>query len=169
MPKHAFLAIIVIQIQLTVIPAYPLDYSFLADVVDDLYSAETRMSDLFKYFTLLAILLVSLGLYGLSSFIAEQRTREIGVRKVMGASIGNVVGRLTKEFLILVLMALLFGLPLALLYLDKWLQDFPYRIGIKIAPFIIVAVGSVLVASLAVSFQSFRAARTNPADTLRIE
>jgi len=156
------------EIWASVIPAYPLDYSFMADMVDDLYSAETTMSDLFKYFTLLAVLLVSLGLYGLSSYIAEQRTREIGVRKVMGASIGNVVGRLTKEFLVLVFMALVFGIPLALLYLDKWLQDFPYRIGIKIIPFVIVAVGSVLVASLAVSFQSYKAARTNPADTLRI-
>jgi len=157
------------EIWTRVIPDYPLDYRFVADEVESLYRAETRMGDLFKYFTFLAILLASLGLYGLSSFIAEQRTKEIGVRKVMGATIRNVVGRLTKEFLILVSLALLIGLPLAWVYMNKWLSDFPYKEGINVILFILVAVGSLSIAAIAVSFQSFKAGKTNPADTLRIE
>jgi len=157
------------EIWAKVIPDYPLDYSFVADEVDRLYRSETRMGNLFKYFTFLAILLASLGLYGLSSFIAEQRTREIGVRKVMGASIGNVVGRLTREFLILVSLALIVGLPLSWFYMNKWLNDFPYKEGMDVMLFALVAAGSLSIAAIAVSFQSFKAGRTNPADTLRIE
>lgn len=152
-----------------VVQDYPLDYSFVSDEVENMYRAEARMGNLFKYFTILAIILASLGLYGLSSYVAEQRTKEIGLRKVMGATISNVVLRLTREFLLLVIVALVIGMPLALLYVNNWIQDFPYRIGIKVAPFFIVALGSIIVASLAVSFQSYRAARTNPADTLRTE
>ncbi len=152
-----------------VVPDYPLDYAFISEEVDNLYRTESRMGKLFKYFTILAIILASLGLYGLSSFIAEQRTKEIGVRKVMGATISNVVIRLTREFLLLVVVALFIGLPIAWLYINNWIQDFPYRVGIKPTAFILVALGSLLVAGLAVSFQSFKAAKTNPADTLRIE
>jgi len=157
------------EIWADIIPAYPLDYSFIADKVDDMYRAETRMGDLFKYFTILAILLAAMGLYGLSSFIAEQKSREIGIRKVMGASVFSVVSKLTSEFLILVGIALLIGLPIAIIYLNKWLQDFPYRSGISPILILLVALISLSVAAIAVSFQSFRAGRTNPADTLRIE
>ncbi len=107
-----------------VVPDYPLDYAFISEEVDNLYRTESRMGKLFKYFTILAIILASLGLYGLSSFIAEQRTKEIGVRKVMGATISNVVIRLTREFLLLVVVALFIGLPIAWLYINNWIQDF---------------------------------------------
>ncbi len=157
------------EIWAKVIPNYPLDYRLIADEVDGLYVAETRMGDLFKYFTFLAILLASLGLYGLSSFIAEQRTKEIGIRKVMGASVGKVVSGLTKEFIFLVMLALVVGLPLAWIYMNKWLADFPYKEGIDALLFVLVAIGSLSIAAIAVSFQSFRAGRTNPADTLRTE
>jgi hypothetical protein len=157
------------EIWANIIPAYPLDYSFIADEVDDMYRAETRMGDLFKYFTILAILLAAMGLYGLSSFIAEQKSREIGIRKVMGASVSSVVSRLTSEFLILVSVALVIGLPLAIIYINNWLQDFPYRSGINPLLIVLVALISLSVAAIAVSFQSFRAGRTNPAETLRIE
>jgi putative ABC transport system permease protein len=152
-----------------VIPDYPLDYTFIAEEVDNMYRAEKRMGDLFKYFTILAIFLASMGLYGLSSYIAEQRSREIGIRKVMGASISNVVLRLTKEFLLLVTIALVIGLPLAWFYINSWLEDFPYRTDIDMLVFVLVALISLIVAALAVSYQSFRAGRTNPTDTLRKE
>lgn len=157
------------EIWTRVIPAYPLDYSFISDEIENLYRAETRMGDLFKYFTILAIILAAMGLYGLSSFIAEQKSREIGIRKVMGASVSSVVSRLTAEFITLVGIALLFGLPLAYLYINSWLRDFPYRSGVGIGIFAIVALASLLVAAIAVSFQSFKAGRSNPAETLRIE
>ena len=157
------------EIWARIIPAYPLDYSFIADEVDNMYRAETRMGDLFKYFTLLAILLAAMGLYGLSSFIAEQKSREIGIRKVMGASVSGVVSRLTVEFITLVGIALVIGLPLAYIYINSWLRDFPYRSGVGPGIFVIVTLVSLLVAAIAVSFQSFRAGRSNPAETLRIE
>ena len=157
------------EIWARVIPDYPLDYTFVEDSLENMYRSETRMGDLFKYFTFLAIILAAMGLYGLSSFIAEQKSREIGIRKVMGASVQSVVGKLTSEFLMLVGIALVVGMPLAWLYINNWLKDFPYKPGINPMIFVLVAVLSLSVAALAVSFQSFRAARTNPADTLRIE
>jgi ABC-type antimicrobial peptide transport system permease subunit len=157
------------EIWARIVPAYPLDYSFISDKVDDMYRAETRMGDLFKYFTILAILLAAMGLYGLSSFIAEQKSREIGIRKVMGASVSGVVSRLTSEFLVLVSVALIIGLPLAIIYINHWLQDFPYRSGISPVVIVLVALISLSVAAIAVSFQSYRAGKTNPAETLRIE
>ena len=157
------------EIWTKVIPDYPFDYRFIANDVETLYRSETRMGDLFKYFTILALLLASMGLYGLSSYIAEQKNREIGIRKVMGASVGSVVGKLTGEFLVLVGIALVIGLPLAWLYINNWLQDFPYRINIGPAEFLLVALISLSVAAIAVSFQSYKAGRTNPVDTLRME
>lgn len=157
------------EIWTKVIPDYPLDYRFIGDEVETMYRAETRMGDLFKYFTILALLLASLGLYGLSSFIAEQKSREIGIRKIMGASVGSVVQKLTGEFLVLVGIALLIGLPLAWLYINNWLQDFPNRLSISPVVFLLVALISLSVAVITVSFQSYRAGRTNPADTLRME
>lgn len=152
-----------------VIPEYPLDYTFVEEEVENMYRAETRMGDLFKYFTILAVLIAALGLYGLSSYIAEQRTREIGVRKIMGSSVPEIVMLFAKEFALLVIIAAAVGLPLAWLYLRDWLQGFPYRAGLNPLVFIIVGAGALLLALLTVSYQSYRAALTNPADSIRAE
>lgn len=148
---------------------YPLDFGYVDQYLEDLYRGELRMSRLFKYFTILATLIAALGLYGLSSFIAERRTREIGIRKVMGSSVSQVVGMLTREFLYLVLIALLVSFPLSYIYLNDWLKDFPFRIDMGAWPFIVVGVGALLISIITVSFQSYRAAIINPATAVRRE
>jgi putative ABC transport system permease protein len=127
------------------------------------------MSELFKYFTILATLIAALGLYGLSAFIAERRTREVGIRKIMGSSINQVVGLLSREFLFIVLLASVIGFPLSWWYLDRWLEDFPYHVNLNPMVFILVGAGAIVISLVTVSFQSYRAAVTNPVDSIRIE
>ncbi|MEE4213512.1 MAG: ABC transporter permease [Bacteroidales bacterium] len=148
---------------------YPLTFEYVDDVINDMYRSELRMSRLFKYFTILATLIAALGLYGLSSFIAERRTREIGIRKIMGSSVSRVVVLLSTEFLYLVLIAAVVGFPLSYLYLNNWLKDFPYRIDIGAGVFLIVGFGAFLISLLTVSFQSYRAAVINPANAIKRE
>jgi hypothetical protein len=152
-----------------IIPEYPLDYTFLSDEVDSMYRTETRMGNLFRIFTILALIIASLGLFGLSSYVTEQRTREIGLRKIMGSSVPEILVLLTREFVILVLIAAAIGFPISWLYLSDWLEEFPYRIGIDAVVFVIVGLAAVAVALVTVSYQSYRAARTNPAETIRAE
>ncbi|MFO7850846.1 MAG: ABC transporter permease [Bacteroidota bacterium] len=151
------------------IPDYPLTFEYADEVINDMYGSELRMSRLFKYFTILATLIAALGLYGLSSFIAERRTREIGIRKIMGSTVSRVVLLLSTEFLYLVLIAAVIGFPLSYLYLNNWLKDFPYRIGIEASVFIIVGLAALAISLITVSFQSYRAAVINPANAIRRE
>jgi len=151
------------------IPDYPLTFEYADEVLEGMYGGELRMSRLFKYFTILATLIAALGLYGLSSFIAEKRTREIGIRKIMGSTASRVVLLLSKEFLYLVLIAAVIGFPLSYLYLNDWLKDFPYRINIGTGVFIIVGVAALAISLLTVSFQSYRAAVINPANAIQRE
>ncbi|HDZ40157.1 MAG TPA: ABC transporter permease [Bacteroidetes bacterium] len=148
------------------IPDYPLTFEYAEEVLADMYGSELRMSRLFKYFTMLATLIAALGLYGLSAFIAERRTREIGIRKIMGSTVSRVVILLSTEFLYLVLIAVMIGFPLSYLYLDSWLKDFPYSIDIGAGVFIIVGFAVLLISLLTVSFQSYRAAVINPANAI---
>jgi len=152
-----------------VIPDYPLTFEYAAEVLQAMYGSELRMSRLFKYFTILATLIAALGLYGLSSFIAEKRTREIGIRKIMGSTVSRVVLLLSREFLYLVIIASVIGFPLSYLYLNNWLKDFPYRIDIGASVFIIVGFVALAISLLTVSFQSYRAAVINPANAIRRE
>ena len=115
------------------------------------------------------MLISCLGLWGLITFAAQQRVKEIGVRKVLGASVPNIVSLLTRDFLILVLISIVIAAPLAWLGIHKWLQDFAYRIHIGWAAFIIAAVGAILIAVITVSFQAIKAAFANPAKSLRTE
>lgn len=151
------------------IPDYPLTFEYADEHIKEMYGSELRMSKLFKYFTILATLIAALGLYGLSSFIAERRRREIGIRKIMGSSVSRVVVLLSTEFLYLVLIAAVIGFPLSYLYLNNWLKDFPYRIDIGAGVFLIVGFGALLISLLTVSFQSYRAAVINPADAIQRE
>jgi putative ABC transport system permease protein len=150
-------------------PGYPFEYRFLDEPFDQLYRAEERMGTLTKYFTVLGIVIACLGLLGLASFMAEQRTKEIGIRKVLGASVGNIILLLSREFTRLVLMSMIIAWPIAYFTMNQWLQNFAYRIGIGWWVFIFSAGLTVVFTLLTVSYQSIRAAAANPVQALRHE
>jgi putative ABC transport system permease protein len=143
--------------------------SFLDESLHTLYAAEERFLTVFTIFTSLAIFTGCLGIFGLASFAAAQRTREIGIRKVLGASVPSVVALLSKEFTILVGLSFLFAAPVAYFAMDNWLQGFAYRTSIGTAVFLVAGVAALLIAWLTVSFQSIKAAVANPVKTLRYE
>jgi putative ABC transport system permease protein len=145
------------------------DYAFLDESFDSQYRAEERLSTIFSYFTLFAIFIACLGLFGLASFTAEQRTKEIGIRKVLGASVYDIVILLSKEFTKWVLLANIIAWPVAYYAMNKWLQDFAYRINTGIWIFIIAGALAVTVALLTVSYQAIKSALSNPVETLRYE
>jgi ABC-type antimicrobial peptide transport system permease subunit len=145
------------------------EFNFLDQQLDALYKNEARLYDLFKIFSVLAMLISCLGLWGLITFAAQQRVKEIGVRKVLGASVTNIVSMLARDFLILVCIAIAIAAPLAYLGVNKWLQDFAFRINIGWASFVIAAVAAILIALITVSFQAIKAAIANPVKSLRTE
>lgn len=150
-------------------PTEPFEYSFLDDDFQKNYDAENRLASIVGYFTVVAILISCLGLFGLATFSAEQRTKEIGVRKVLGAGVGGIIGLLSKDFLKLVGIAVLIASPVAWLIMNKWLQDFAYRIKISWTVFVITTMGALLIAVITISFQAIRAAIANPVKSLRTE
>ncbi|HEX5153757.1 MAG TPA: ABC transporter permease [Parafilimonas sp.] len=150
-------------------PNTPFDYSFLDEEFDALYRSEQRMGKVFGIFTFLSIFVACLGLFGLSIFTAERRKKEIGIRKVLGASVQSVVGLLSKDFLKLVMISAIIAFPLAWFAMNKWLEDFAYRITISWLVFIIAAAGALLIALITISFQSIKAAIANPVKSLRTE
>jgi putative ABC transport system permease protein len=149
----------------------PMDYYFLDSVFERQYRSEERLQRLFGYFSSLAIFIACLGLLGLASFAAEQRTKEIGIRKVLGSSVSGIVGLLSREFTWLVLVANVIAWPAAYLVSRAWLKSFAYRINIngQFGYFIAAAVLALLIAWITVSFQALKAAHTNPIDSLRYE
>lgn len=144
-------------------------YDFLDEQLDALYKTEERLYGLFKIFSGLAILISCLGLWGLITFAAQQRVKEIGIRKVLGASVANIVAMLTKDFVVLVCVAIAIAAPLTYWGINKWLQDFAFRIDIGWSVFVIAAIAAVLIALITVSFQAIRAAIANPVKSLRTE
>ncbi len=150
-------------------PEQPFGYGFLDSSLDRLYRAEKRLGRLFSSFTLLAIFVASLGLFGLAAFSAEQRTKEIGVRKVLGASVAGIVGLLSKDFIKLVLLANVIAWPLAWYAMNKWLQDFAYRVDIDWSVFALAGGIALCIALLTVSTQAIKAALANPVEALRYE
>jgi putative ABC transport system permease protein len=150
-------------------PNTPFDYSFLDSEFDALYRSEQRMGTVFGIFTFLSIFVACLGLFGLSVYTAERRTKEIGVRKVLGASVQSVVALLSKDFLKLVLISAIIAFPVAWFAMNKWLEDFVYRITIGWAVFIIAALAALLIALCTISFQAMKAALANPVKSLRTE
>ena len=145
------------------------DYSFYQDEIYALYDAERRFLRLFVIFALLAIIISSLGILGLASYSVEQRTREIGLRKVAGSNIGRIILLITNEFTKLVLLANLFAWPVAWYFMRNWLMEFPYRIKLGFPLFIISALLALVIALITVTYQGWRAATRNPADSLRYE
>lgn len=150
-------------------PSVPFDYSFIDQDFQRNYEKEERMSDIVISFTTIAILIACLGLFGLSAFSAEQRTKEIGIRKVLGASVANVTALLSKDFIRLIIISIVIASPIAWYFLNKWLQDFAYRITISWWMFAAAGLTAILIALLTVSFQAIKAAIANPVKSLRTE
>jgi putative ABC transport system permease protein len=150
-------------------PNYPFEFHFLNENIDRFYQTERQVSRLITSFTTLAILVSCLGLFGLSLFMAEQRVKEIGIRKTLGATISHIVGLMSKDFLILVGVANLIAWPAAYFIMNKWLQNFAYRIDIGLWIFALAAVLALFIALLTISFQTIKAATANPVDSLRYE
>jgi putative ABC transport system permease protein len=151
------------------IPDRPFDYTFLDESFDKQYRDEDRFGNLFLNFAVLAIFISCLGLLGLASYSTIQRTKEIGIRKVLGASVSNITTLLSKDFIKLVLIALLIASPIAWFGMHKWLEGFAYRINIDWWIFILAGALAILIALLTVSFQAIRAAIANPVKSLRTE
>ena len=151
------------------LPDMSFDYTFLDDRFDAMYRAEKRVAWIFSVFAGLAIFVACLGLFGLAAFAAQRRTKEIGIRKAMGASLMDVVSLLSKEFAVLVVVALVLGTPLAYVGMQRWLQDFAYRVEVGPWAFVGTAVAALAIAGLSVSTHAVRAARTDPATALRTE
>ncbi len=150
-------------------PNQSIRYTFLDEEFANMYADVTRTGKIFTSFAVLAIIIACLGLFALSAFIAEQRSKEIGIRKVLGASVQGITSLLSVEFLKLVLVAILIASPIAWWAMHKWLQDFAYRVSISWWMFALAGIGSILIALITVSFQSIKAALANPVKSLRSE
>ena len=150
-------------------PGFPFDYIFVDDEFDKQFKTEVLIGRLSRIFALLAIVITCLGLFGLAAYTAERRTKEIGIRKVLGASVTGITSLLSKEFLILVLIAAVLAFPLAWWIMHGWLQDFAYRITISWWIFIAAALLAMFIALFTISFQAIKAALTNPVKSLRTE
>ncbi len=150
-------------------PEYPFEFSFIDERLDAMYKTEQKMAESFNYFALIAIFIACLGLFGLASFISEQKTKEIGIRKILGATASKIILLLTREFILLLALANLIAWPLAWFAMNKWLESFAYRINLNVIYFITAAVIAFLIAMASVSSQFARAIKANPADSLRYE
>jgi ABC-type antimicrobial peptide transport system permease subunit len=150
-------------------PEYPFEYSFLDSDYGKEYKTESVLGKLSFGFTLVAVIICCLGLFGLATFAAEQRIKEIGVRKVLGATVPDIVVLLAKDFAGLVVIAIILAIPIAYYFLNKWLQDFAYRIDISWWIFVVAGMSALMIALLTVSFQGIKAAIANPVKSLRTE
>ena len=153
----------------TVDPNRPFEYLFLDENFDRQYKADERLSEIFACFTLLSIFIACLGLFGLASFTTSQRTKEIGIRKVMGASVSGIVLLLSKNFLKWLILANIIAWPVSYYFMQQWLQNFAYRTSINIAFFIFAGILTLIIAVITISFQSVKAAKTNPVNSLKYE
>jgi predicted permease len=150
-------------------PDFVFEYQFLDEKVDSFYKDERQLSRLYKIFAVIAIFLSCLGLYGLVSFMAVQRVKEVGIRKVLGASVGSVIYLFSKEFIVLVTIGFIIASPIAWYFMNKWLQDYVYRINISWWIFLTGGISAIVIALVTVSFQAIRAALANPVKSLRTE
>ena len=148
---------------------YPVEYKFLDDHFDQLYRSETRLGEIFGFFTIVAILIAALGLFGLSAFTSEQRTKEVGIRKVLGATVQNIVTQMSSGFIRMVLIAFVIAAPVSFVALNRFLQDFAYRIQIEWWLFGVAFLLTMLVALMATGYPSYRASIINPVESLRSE
>jgi putative ABC transport system permease protein len=150
-------------------PGQPFQYSFLDERFGNMYASEKRLGKIFGGFAGLAIIIACLGLFALSAFTAEQRTKEIGIRKVLGASVSSILVLLSKEFVKLIIISFILAVPLAWFAVDWWLQNYTFKTEVGIFVYLIAGFASFLVAWFTMSFQSIRAATSNPIKSLRSE
>jgi ABC-type antimicrobial peptide transport system permease subunit len=148
---------------------YPFEYRFLDEDFETLYRTDARMGALFRTFAALAIFIACLGLFGLASFMAEQRTKEIGIRRILGASVSGITAMMSREFAKWVLAANLVAWPLAWFFMGRWLQGFAYRAALSPWSFVVSGAIALAIALVTVVSLSIRAAAANPADALRYE
>ena len=150
-------------------PDFVFEYKFLDEKIADFYKQENQLENLYKIFAFIAIFLSCLGLYGLASFMAVQRIKEVGLRKVLGATSSNIIYLFSKEFILLISIAFVIAAPIAWYFMHQWLQNYPFRIELSWWLFLIGGLTSVIIALLTVSFQAIKAAIANPVDSLRSE
>jgi putative ABC transport system permease protein len=150
-------------------PSHPFRYTFLSDDFGALFKQQENFGTMFLYLTILAIIISCMGLYGLASFTAEQRTKEIGIRKVLGASVPQLMNMLTKDFIKLVLIANIFAWPITLLLAREWLSNFSYQIDLPFMPFLLASLVAVVIALITVSYQAYVAATSDPVRALKYE
>jgi putative ABC transport system permease protein len=148
---------------------YPFEFQFADSSLDDMYKTEHKLGSLFNIFAIIAICIACLGLYGLISFAVEQKIKEIGIRKVLGASIRQIIILLSNEIIVCVVLANLLALPVTMIAMDKWLENFAYRIDLTIWPFLLSGMLALLIALLTISWQAILAATSNPVESLRYE
>jgi putative ABC transport system permease protein len=153
----------------SIAPNQPFSYSFMDQDFNKIYKTEQRVGRIAVSFAILAILIACLGLFGLVTYAAEQRTKEIGIRKVLGASVSNIINMLSKDFMKLVFIAMVIAFPVGWYFMNKWLQDFAYRIHIDWKVFLTAGLAAILIAIVTVSVQAVKAALANPANNLRTE
>ncbi|MFB3105525.1 MAG: ABC transporter permease, partial [Pseudomonadales bacterium] len=146
-----------------------LEYSFLDEKVERQYKAEARLQTIFGFFSTLAIVIACLGVFGLAAFMAERRTKEIGIRKVLGATAGSIVVLLSKDLVRLVVLAVIVASPLVYLAMRRWLEGFAYRIEFGVGVLVLAGVLALLIALLTVSYHSVKASQANPVESLRYE
>jgi len=153
----------------TLVPDRPFEYRFMDEDYDRLYNAEIRLGKVMNVFSGIAILLACMGLFGLSSYVAQQRIKEIGIRKVLGARVSNIIITISKDFIRLILVAIVIAIPVAWWATTKWLQDFSYRTTVSWSLYVVVSLLVILFTIITVSFQAIKAAMANPVKSLRIE
>jgi len=150
-------------------PQEPMSYYFLDDKLDEMYGNEKTSGQIFSIFSLLAIVIACIGLFGLSAYMAELRTKEIGIRKVLGSTSSKIVVLLSKDFAKLVALAFIIATPIAYYAMTRWLQSFAFRSPVYVWIFLVAGLAAVLIAQLTISFQALKAANTDPAEALRFE
>ncbi|MGH7238026.1 MAG: ABC transporter permease, partial [Candidatus Saccharimonadales bacterium] len=151
------------------VPTMPFEYRFLDDAYNSLYASEQKTAEVFSAFSALAIFLACMGLFALAAFTTVQRTKEIGIRKVLGANVAGIVGLIAKDFLKLTIIAVIIASPFAWYVMNGWLRGFAYRINVQGWVFIAAGGSAVLIAFITVSFQSIKAALANPVESLKSE
>jgi putative ABC transport system permease protein len=150
-------------------PDRPFDYYFLDSNFNQQYQKDERLNKIIAYFTIFAIVVACLGLYAMASFMAEQRFKEIGIRKTLGASVGGIVVLISRDVTKLILIANLIALPIAYIILHRWLESFAYRTGISVVTFVLSAVTVFVIGYSTIAYQSIKAALLNPVDAIRSE
>jgi putative ABC transport system permease protein len=150
-------------------PGFPFEYHFLDELYDNMYKTDQRSGTLFSIFAGIAILISCLGLFGLATYTAQVKVKEIGIRKVLGASVAHITAMLSKDFLILVVTSLIIASPMAWYFMNKWLQDYVYRTHIEWWMFALAGIAALLIAFVTISYQAIKAALANPVKSLRSE